>query len=753
MQPTDKLNLPASLREKRIFMFSTPGSKAPKHLRNGRPTGKEWNRDSSWMTYEDAVAAARDVGGQVGLVLSADDDLCCLDIDGLHARSDHLPAETQLDIHETLTLAYRRFEGKTYCERSVSGKGIHVFFRAENLPAGWAVPLDPDNHRGLEFYSANRYVLLGEPLNDCEVAAMPKEALDTLEDITRARVARGMTSNPPRSSTVRGEPLSEDTLRNLASEIDGHLESCSKLVVTESKSTLLPGEYWRWTFAECPNCGEPHKPALMLKEDGYVAYRCFHENRCGGFKIREFMTKLGFPDGPPFTGNEFEELPDMTEDPADPEAAVEDPEDWKARVLDRYGVMTAAELLDMTFPACYLIEPIMVSDQPMLLGGASKTLKTSIAVFAAVSLTTGRNYLYRNDDGSPKTNPAGPKRVLMLSAESGPRVLRETLDRIYDSEWDDDREAKERFFLSRMVPDLASRSGRRELKLMIQTYEPDVVICDPAYMMFSGDDHANMFSLGTHLRTLTSLCQDTLPKIVTPVILHHTTKKSGSEKVLTLNDLAWAGWGQYAGQWWLLSRQEEFDGRRHRLRIQVGNRNGDFADRGCEIVERRGEGPVDEEGSAGTWRVWESTWEPYEVAKARWQVDAKSARKSGYDPETGGLDGGSRRGKSIIDRILWAVRDDLEAWRGCQRQWAVVDGVKTPVLSVNGVMDLLGSRRRNTRGDAHAAITSLCHAGLVAAVDEEVQVSGKGRRTKEVWAVKAEFWTRLEGLEDTPEEV
>src|ERR1019366_10209350 len=85
--------------------------------------------------------------------------------------------------------------------------------------------------------------------------------------------------------------------------------------------------------------------------------------------------------------------------------------------------MKSARFKKATFAHEWLIEGILVNDQPGVIGGAKKTLKTSIAVDLAISLGTGTPFL-----GTFKV-PA-KVRVAMLSGESGRATVKKTALRV-----------------------------------------------------------------------------------------------------------------------------------------------------------------------------------------------------------------------------------------------------------------------------------------------------------------------------------
>src|SRR5262249_50104590 len=71
----------------------------------------------------------------------------------------------------------------------------------------------------------------------------------------------------------------------------------------------------------------------------------------------------------------------------------------------------------------WLIKQILVADQPAIVGGPKKSLKTSLVIDLALSLGTGKPFLSKFE--VPKAAP-----VLVLSGESGMGTIRDTAVRV-----------------------------------------------------------------------------------------------------------------------------------------------------------------------------------------------------------------------------------------------------------------------------------------------------------------------------------
>lgn len=93
------------------------------------------------------------------------------------------------------------------------------------------------------------------------------------------------------------------------------------------------------------------------------------------------------------------------------------------------SAMTAAELDAGEFPLNYLISGILVEAQPCIVAAPKKSLKTNIMIDATLSLASGAKFL--GEFYVPE-----PKRVALISGESGQATIQETARRIAASKAD-----------------------------------------------------------------------------------------------------------------------------------------------------------------------------------------------------------------------------------------------------------------------------------------------------------------------------
>lgn len=251
---------------------------------------------------------------------------------------------------------------------------------------------------------------------------------------------------------------------------------------------------------------------------------------------------------------------------------------------------TCAELAEQDFPIEYLIEDFLVAGQPAIIAGPKKCLKTTTIVAAAIALATGTPLFGR-------FAVLKPQRVLMMTAESGMATMKETISRIAATQ-DIALKAIANLIVSDMVPKLANDEHLRGLERMLDDDGIGVLFVDPAYMAMPGTDPANGFTAYDVLSRVSRLCGD---RSVTLVLAHHTRKSASSTTAPPdLDDIAWAGYGEWARQWILLGRRERYTpgSGQHRLWLTVGGSAGHSGEWALDVNE----GPY-RRGAARQWSV------------------------------------------------------------------------------------------------------------------------------------------------------
>ena len=160
----------------------------------------------------------------------------------------------------------------------------------------------------------------------------------------------------------------------------------------------------------------------MQGQDGSLAAACMH-NSCTGKGWQHFKEAIGKPDGnhydPPLSdhqgnGQAHQAPADDATDQAAGDGKPKEP-------LPFTKLLTGGGLLALDRRRRFLVKGVLVEGQPMIVGGRSKTLKTSIVCDLVVSLGSGTPFLGRFD--------ARQVAVGFWSGESGAATIRDTARR------------------------------------------------------------------------------------------------------------------------------------------------------------------------------------------------------------------------------------------------------------------------------------------------------------------------------------
>ena len=246
----------------------------------------------------------------------------------------------------------------------------------------------------------------------------------------------------------------------------------------------------------------------------------------------------------------------------------------------RYTAITSQELATNTYELSYLIDGILVRGQPSIIAGPKKTLKTNISIDLALSL--GQAGLFLN-----RFNVAEAARVGVMSGESGAATIQETARRIaWSKNWT--LEHFTNVVWSFDVPQLGQLEHTEALRAFIMEHELEVLILDPTYLMMMGigQDAGNLFIVGSFLKSLGELAQETG---CTPILCHHLRKNVAEPyEPAELENIAWAGFQEFVRQWILLNRRVKYDpdnGGHHELWLSVGGSAGHSGLWGINIDE------------------------------------------------------------------------------------------------------------------------------------------------------------------------
>lgn len=257
-------------------------------------------------------------------------------------------------------------------------------------------------------------------------------------------------------------------------------------------------------------------PAISITRDGQSHWSCRHAN-CANKSMHDLRVKYAKQEGKP--------------------------DDSIFTFLD------AQQHDDANYKREFLIEGCLVAREPMLVGGSSKTLKTSMCLDACVSLASQTNLL-------GKFKVLRRCRVAIMSGESGGAALQETSRRICKARGLNLRDLKEWFYISEDLPQAASDSDLHKLSRSLAVIKPDVLFIDPAYLCLMGEDSSNVGVQGPLLRRINLVCVE---HGVTLIIVHHCKKAVAKKRTPpTLEDMSMAGFSEFARQWWLIGRYDDY---------------------------------------------------------------------------------------------------------------------------------------------------------------------------------------------------
>jgi AAA domain len=281
-------------------------------------------------------------------------------------------------------------------------------------------------------------------------------------------------------------------------------------------------------------------------------------------------------------------LKESEQDPGD-----EPDEEPKNRPF-RLDVMTSATFFTTGYKLRWLIHKILVADQPLVMGGPKKVLKTSILIELAISLATAVKFLGQ----FVVVQPVG---VGFFSGESGAATVQETARRICRVKDLDPADLGNIVWCFKL-PQLSRDDHLAELARVIHENKLEVVVIDPLYLcLLAGGkgEASNLYDMGPLLSSVTQTCLDAG---ATPILCHHFKLTRESRYGLPeLDDLAFAGIQEFARQWLLIGRRERYEpgSGEHKLWLTVGGSAGHSGEWALDIAE----GAIDEDFTGRRWDV------------------------------------------------------------------------------------------------------------------------------------------------------
>jgi replicative DNA helicase len=248
-------------------------------------------------------------------------------------------------------------------------------------------------------------------------------------------------------------------------------------------------------------------------------------------------------------------------------------------------------------PPRWLIKGVLVADNPAIVGGPMKTLKTSILIDMTVSLGTGCKFLGWFEVQKPI-------RVGFISGESGRYVIRQNAREIGWTRGVELMEDKN-IVWGFTLPTLSDHAHLVVAEKMIKDNGLECLILDPFYLTVPPDavDHKNMFSLGPVLDAFGNMC---VKAGCLPVLVHHFVKsRENPYAPPELHELAYGGASQWMRQWCLVTRRERYDANTglHKLHWRHGGSFGHSGELSLDIDT----GVIDEDFRGRKWKVTVTT--------------------------------------------------------------------------------------------------------------------------------------------------
>jgi replicative DNA helicase len=248
------------------------------------------------------------------------------------------------------------------------------------------------------------------------------------------------------------------------------------------------------------------------------------------------------------------------------------------------GVLDSATFFSQRYERNWLVNPLLVAGEPVIVGGPRKALKSILMADLALSLGSGTPFL--GHFAVPRR-----RRCLVLNGESGEATVQETGARILRARGVGPDEVDVVWGFD--LPRLADPEDLRRLHDFVRRRQVEVVVIDPLYLCLiqSGIDVAasNLFQTGPLLLAVSRACLDAG---ATPVLVHHARKQALGARAragepLDLDDLSYSGFAEFARQWLLVSRRSPYEpgSGRHQLWLSVGGSAGQGGLWGVDVQE------------------------------------------------------------------------------------------------------------------------------------------------------------------------
>jgi hypothetical protein len=190
---------------------------------------------------------------------------------------------------------------------------------------------------------------------------------------------------------------------------------------------------------------------------------------------------------------------------------------------------------------------------------------------------------------------------------------------------------------SDQLPRFGELAYHDALRRWIGDDELDALAIEPAYLCMGEMRHEDLFDMGAKLRGVSELCQE----MGATLIVGHHNKKTGKADPYSppeLEDIAWAGFQEFARQWILVGRRERYEPGtgEHRLWLNAGGSAGHSELWALDIAEGRRTDPGG--------RRWEVFLMPASEARERaTAIEEDRKARTAESKATARLDADKRR--------------------------------------------------------------------------------------------------------------
>lgn len=377
---------------------------------------------------------------------------------------------------------------------------------------------------------------------------------------------------------------------------------------------------------------------------------------------------------------------------------------------------TADKLLSKKIVREFAVQNIMVMNEPMIIGGATKSLKTSVMLELAVSIVTGKPFL-----GEFKI--PNPQSVMVISGESGELTIQDFLKSVNNTKGLDASELSD-LHISYRLPKLDDPNQVDDLITELKQKNIKIVFIDPLYRSLRvGDAASNVYSMGERLELIAEKIH---AAGITPVLLHHFRKQGKSfDEAPDLEDLSQSGIAEFGRQFLLLKRRTAYeqDGN-HTLWCQWGGSAGHQGLRILEAVTGTQESGLLWKTTLRTVDEWRDERKKEKEEKQRTHTETKRGEVQDLLAERPGLnlqeiseavDISARVAKNIVEDlyttegenrkvVCFACEDDRDEWvqrsevsqkeAEVNRQQEILDLLKEqPGLGVREIREALGRNK------------------------------------------------------------